>query len=321
MKSLNILFLTSFDFDVNGEKLERIREIAPDASVTAVPREEATPAMVKDAEIIIGRPKREYIRESDSLKWMQLPSAGADGYTDKSLFRNENFILTNCSGVYGMPIAEHVFGMIFAFNKNFYYHFKNRAEKKWDRKLNRADFCGSAIGIIGLGDIGSQIAKGAKGFGATVLAVKRTPDHKPEFVDELYGEDGIDTVMAKSDYVVIALPHTGTTKGIITEERLRKMKPGSFFINIARGDIVDQDALIKALREKRIAGAGLDATSPEPLPSGSPLWEMENVIITPHSSGFSPTNIDRRFEIFYENLKRYLTGEKLTHIVDMDKGY
>ncbi len=318
---MKIVIILSYDFMASEKNLADVRAVAPDAELAVTNQDEVTPEMVKDAEILFGLPKRPILDAAVNLKWLQLPTAGADMWGKRSLYREPLPIVTNIFGVFGIPIAEHVFCMILAHNKNLFLHMQNKVIRGWSRVRNVGDIYGATFGVLGLGDIGAEVAKRAHAWGARVLAVKRMPGEKPEFVDALYGEDGIDEVLSLSDYVVLALPDTPKTKGIIGEERLKKMKPTSFFVNIARGDLIDQDALVKALREKWIAGAGLDATSPEPLPNDSPLWDMDNVIITPHSSGFSPTNMDGRFMIFNENLRRYLAGEELIELVNMDEGY
>lgn len=318
-KTPNIVFFKVYDID--EKLLDRIKAAAPGASITITESTGITPEALKKAEIIFGWMTHEQINNAENLKWLHLPSAGADGHTDKALYRNQDIILTNSSGVFGMPIAEHILAMILSFNRDLHIYSVNKSENKWARKDARKDFFGSTTGIIGLGDIGTEVAVRAKALGSKVIAVKRTPVNKPDYVDELYGEDNIDYLLEQSDYVVLALPHTRKTQGIISEVRLRKMKRDAFIVNVGRGALIDQDALIKALSEGWIAGAGLDVTSPEPLPAESPLWGMPNVILTPHVSGSSPTNIHRVFDIFLENLKRYVNGDLLINRVDFDEQY
>jgi phosphoglycerate dehydrogenase-like enzyme len=256
------------------------------------------------------------------LKWLHLPSAGADGYTTYELYCNKEEIrITNSSGVFGLPIAEHIFAMILSHNHNLQDYAYHKAEKKWRRIHSAKDFYASTIGIIGLGDIGTEVAKRAKAWGARVLVVKRTLTETPEYIDQLYRLEEIDEVLKQSDYIILALPNTAKTVGLISEQKLRMMKPGAFLVNIGRGVLIDQEALIKALREGWIGGAGLDVTEPEPLPADSPLWELPNVIITPHASGGSPTNDQRRFQIFYQNLLRYRDKLPLENMVDFIEGY
>lgn len=274
-----------------------------------------------DAEIIIGQPVREYLKKAEKLKWVQLSSAGADHIADPDLFANKDVILTNSSGVYGKPIAEHVFAMILAFNRNLMQYERNRQNCKWAPVLPMRDFYGSTLCVVGLGDIGKEVAFRGKAFGARVIAVKRTSGECPPYVDELYRSDEIDRVLPQADYLVLALPNTPETSGILSEERIALLKPGVFIVNVGRGTVVCHEALVRALQEGRVAGAGLDVTHPEPLPADSPLWKMPNVIITSHTSGFSPGNWNRHAELIRENLARYVEGKPLINRVDFNTKY
>lgn len=318
---LHILIMNNAIFSVNEYYKRQIMEIAPDAELMIVNAKETAKEIIGKADIIFGWPKAEDLKEAVNLKWLHLPSAGADGYTDKASYCNKDIILTNSSGVFGLPIAEHIFAMILSYNRNLQEYAYNKLEKKWKGISETRDFYGSTIGIIGLGDIGSEVAKRAKAWGANVLAVKRTVTKVPEYVDKLYGLEEIDEVLKQSDYVVLALPNTPKTQGIISEERLRIMKPGAFLVNIGRGALIDQDALIRALKENRIGGAGLDVAAPEPLPKESPLWELPNVILTPHTSGTSPSNPGRRFDRFNQNLRLFMENKPLENLVDFTEGY
>ncbi len=320
-KIIDILVMTNKIFDMKKIYRKQILDSFPEVALTVVDNNEVTIGMIQKANIIFGWPKVDQLQMAKNLRWLHLPSAGADRYVNKENYCNKEIVLTNSSGVFGLPIAEHVFAMILAYNRNLQDYAYNKMETKWSRRLGTRDFYDSTIGIIGLGDIGNEVAWRAKAWGAKVLAVKRTPTIIPEYVDELYNADGIDKVLAQSDYVVLALPNTAKTKGIIDEQKLGKMKSHGFLVNIGRGTLINQDALIKALREKWIGGAGLDVTDPEPLLEDSPLWNLPNVIITPHTSGGSPTNDQRRFEIFNKNLHRYINSQPLDNLVDFVEGY
>ncbi|NLN65133.1 MAG: D-2-hydroxyacid dehydrogenase [Clostridiaceae bacterium] len=274
-----------------------------------------------DVEIIFGQPRREYLKKAMALRWVQLPSAGADNIADINLFASDKVILTNASGVYGKPIAEHVFAMILSFNRNLIQYERNRQKCKWAVIPQVRDLYRSTLCVIGLGDIGSEVAILGKAFGAKVIALKRTPGERPAYVDELYGMEELDRVLAQSDYLVLALPNTPETKGIMSAERIALLKPEAFIVNVGRGSAICQEALICALQEGRIAGAGLDVTVPEPLPSDSPLWKMPNVIITSHSSGTSPGNWSRYAALIQENFTRYIDGKQLANQVDFNLKY
>ncbi len=323
MSSLDILVLSKDFFGITEEDQKEIHSIAPDCKITAIDRDNASIDQIKRAEIILGPPDIKKLKYAENLRWLQLMSAGADGYTDRSIYFNRSIILTNLSGVYGPPIAEHVLSMILAFIKNLHIHMASKVSKTWNRIGSTKNFYGSTLGVIGLGDIGNEVAKRAHALGARVIAVKRVISSVriPYYVDELYGEEWIDALMQRSDYIVLALPDTEKTKGIINRERINKMKPDAFIINVGRGSIIDQDALIQALEEHRIAGAGLDVTTPEPLPVTSKLWTLSNVILTYHSAGTSFDNSKGYNRSIIENLRLYLQGKPLMNLVDFDEGY
>lgn len=320
-KKIEILVIMNAFIDMEERHQQLIQQTFPKVSLQIVDEHEVTLSMIQKAEIIFGWPSAEHLQKAECLKWLHLPSAGVDGYAHRELYAHKDICLTNSSGVFGMPIAEHVFSMILAYNRNLQAYTKNKTAKKWNRIEETRDFFGSTIGIIGLGDIGTEVAKRAKAWGAKVLAVKRSISYKPEYVDQMYGLEEIDRVLEQSDYVVLALPHTPKTEGIITGARLRIMKSTAFLVNIGRGALIDQDALVQALRENWIGGAGLDVTTPEPLPEESPLWELPNVILTLHTSGNSPSNFERKFEIFINNLKAYCENQSLENVVNFEEGY
>ena len=313
---LHILIMSNSIFNVNEFYKNKIMEIAPYADLMIVDADKITKELIRKADIIYGWPEKELLKAAENLKWLQLPSAGADGYTNKAIYCNKDIVLTNSSGVYGLPIAEHVFSMILSFNRHLQEYAYQKKDKQWKVLPSVRDFYGSTVGIIG-----TEVAKRAKAWGANVLAVKRTITEVPDYVDGLYSLEEIDEVLKQSDYVVLALPNTPKTRGIISEERINRMKPDAFLVNIGRGALVDQEALIRALKEKRIGGAGLDVTTPEPLPEDSPLWELPNVILTPHTSGLSPSNLIRRFDMFNRNLKLFIENKPLENQVDFTEGY
>ncbi len=316
-----ILVLTNEIFDLPEGAETEIRKIAPKLELKVVESSSNYSSLLKESEIVFGWPKTDFVKKSEKLKWLHLPSAGVDRYADKEIYQNQDIKLTNSSGVYGKPIAEHVFAMIMAHSRNLIDYAYDKKEKKWQRKNEIKDFFNSTVGILGLGDIGTTIAKRAKAWGAEVLALKRTMTELPDYVDQIYLNQDLDKLLKKSDYVILTLPGTPATEGIIGREEFQLMKNSAFIINIGRGTLIKQDDLIEALQEGEIAGAGLDVTEPEPLPAANKLWEMENVILTPHTSGFSPTNDQRRYEIFKDNLKRYLNNKKLINKVDFELKY
>jgi len=314
----NTLILNMLNF--NKKQLEDFKKISPGIKFICGENKNFTEDDYRKADVIWGWPDSEKLKIAANLKWLQLGSAGVDRHVDSDLYQNK-VILTNASGVYGPPIAEHILGMILAFNRNIHIYIQQQINKKWQSKKNNKDFFDSTLAIIGLGDIGCNLARRAKQLGANVLAVKRTRLKKPDFVDELFGPDDLKEVLMSADYIALTLPLTDKTRGIISEKEFMIMKNDSFIVNVGRGPLIDQDALIKALEAGLIGGAGLDVTDPEPLPEESPLWNFENVIISPHDSGRSPSNDKRIFEIFKTNLVRFINKEKLINVVDFEQGY
>ncbi|MGP3777852.1 D-2-hydroxyacid dehydrogenase [Halanaerobium saccharolyticum] len=316
-----ILVIRNEIFDLPEAAEAEIKKINPEVELNLIDSNSDYLPLLKEAEIVFGWPKTELLKKAENLKWLHLPSAGVDRYANKELYQNRDLMLTNSSGVYGKPIAEHVFSMIMAHNRNLIDYAYDKKEKKWQRKNDIKDFFNSTVGILGLGDIGSTIAKRAKAWGAGVLALKRTMIELPNYVDQIYLNDDLDKLLKESDYLILTLPGTPETEGIIGRKELKMMKDTAFIVNIGRGSLIKQDELLEALKNNWIAGAGLDVTDPEPLPEDSELWELDNLILTPHTSGFSPTNDQRRFEIFKDNLQSYLNGQSLINKVDFELKY
>jgi phosphoglycerate dehydrogenase-like enzyme len=278
---------------------------------------------IQDAEIILGWKKevKDILENSTSLKWVQTWSAGVNNLPLQTL-NERGVMVTSANGVHAYPISETIFGLMLALTRNIHSYVRNQATKTWHHAGLRLEIHGKTIGIIGVGAIGKETAKIAKAFGMKVLGVRNSllPE---EHVDEMYSTSELDSVLPQCDYVVSTLPLTSSTKGLFSSKQFQVMKRDAFFINIGRGEIVVEKDLIHALQTGEIAGAGLDVFEVEPLPESSPLWEMENVIITPHTSG-STEYYDRRVveDIFLPNLRQYVNGEKPSiNVVDFVKGY
>lgn len=276
---------------------------------------------VRDADILIvsWRLPAGTIKSAVSLKWIHSIGAGVDGILTSDVL-DSPVVVTSSSGIHREPISEHVLTFMLSFVREFHTFARQQMKKEWKR-FELEELAGKTLGIIGLGEIGSEIAVKARVFGLKVIAVKRTSSEKPGFVDELWLQDKLKDLLRESDFVVLSLPLTPETRGFIGEDELRAMKKSAYFINISRGKIVQEAKLIQALREGWIAGAGLDVFEEEPLPEKSELWEMPNVIITPHVAGSNPQYTQRAMMIFEGNLKRFLKGEKLENLVDKKLGY
>ncbi len=259
------------------------------------------------------------LNAAPSLRWHHAPNAGVNHIlTPKYLERD--LILTNGAGVHGIPIAEFVITYLLAYSKRLPSLYKLQNEQNWQRGLPIQELFGKTLLIIGAGGIGQEIAVRAKAFGMRIFGSSRHPKPLPNF-DKVVGANEWKELLPESEFVVIAAPLTPETKGMIDVETLGLFRPGSYLINIARGAIVEESALTKALQEGWIAGAALDTVFTEPLPAESPLWTLPNVFITPHCSGNSPRVKERTIALFLENFTRYRQGQQLRNVVDKTAGY
>ncbi|WP_152588097.1 D-2-hydroxyacid dehydrogenase [Nostoc sphaeroides] len=254
-----------------------------------------------------------------ALRWQQSPSAGVNHILTPT-FLQKDIILTNGAGVHAIPISEFVLAFMLYHAKNLRKLQTLQNEHTWVRGVFLEELADANLLILGTGNIGKAIASRAKAFGVTVWGSRRHPEPLPNF-DKIVGADEWRSLLPAADYVVIATPLTPETRGLIDETALRSMRQSAYLINIARGAIVDEAALITALREGWIAGAGLDTVATEPLPPESPLWSLPNAFITPHCSALSPRLRERIAQLFIDNLKRYQTGQPLRNVVDKQAGY
>jgi phosphoglycerate dehydrogenase-like enzyme len=255
------------------------------------------------------------------LKWIQLTSAGADRLLNSG-FIQQGVTVTTVSGLHATPIGEFVLQSLLMIAKKAPQYIRSQMRHEWSRFMPR-ELYGATVGIVGAGNIGAEVGRLAKAFGCRVIATRRSasePGSAP-YADEVLPAAQLSRLLAESDYVVLSMPLTPETRGMIGEAELRSMKPTAALINIARGPVVDEEALIRGLREGWIAAAALDVFDKEPLPSDSPLWEMENVIVSPHISGGTEIYNVRAVDIFCDNLRRYLAGESLRNVVDPERGY
>ncbi len=301
-----------------------ITEADPDIDLRIVPRDE-TEAALADADILIGwGASTELLAAAPKLRWIQTPTAGVDRI-DRDQIKSRNIFLTNSSGVHAVNIPEHILGFMLAFSRQLHTAFEQQQEHHWDGDTIRPhtfELMGSTLLIAGLGHIGEGLAVRAKGLGMHVIGMRRRLGiARDSAVDELIGFDQLLDRVGEADHVAITLPLTAETTGMFSAEVIAAMKPGSYIYNIGRGPIIDQDAMIDALERRHLAGAGLDVTTPEPLPPSSPLWSAPNVIITPHTSGWSPRNLERGVPIWIENIRRFRAGEPLVNQIDLDAGY
>ncbi|MFN6559006.1 MAG: D-2-hydroxyacid dehydrogenase [Nostoc sp. ChiSLP01] len=259
------------------------------------------------------------LEAAPALRWHHAPNAGVN-HILTPIYLKRDIILTNGAGVHGIPIAEFVITYILARAKHLQELYSLQAQRHWKRGFTIKELTDATLLIIGAGGIGQEIAARAKPFGLKIIGSRRHPQELPNF-DKVVGTDEWRSLLPTVDYVVIATPLTHETKEFIDESVLRSLPPHAYLINIARGGVIDESALIKALTEGWIAGAALDTVTTEPLPPESPLWSLPNIFITPHTSGHSPKSKQRSIALFIDNLRRYQAGEPLRNVVDKEAGY
>jgi phosphoglycerate dehydrogenase-like enzyme len=254
-----------------------------------------------------------------SLRWVHTVTAGID-HVLAALPEERDVLITNAAGVFDVPIAETVLAYILLFAKRMPEFLAQQREREW-RLLRLQEVAGATVGILGMGGIGTEVARRCKALGMRVMAMRRHPDKGSPFVDEMVGPERLTELLGAAQYVVIALPATRETRGLLGPAELANMRPDGVLINVARGAIVDERALCNVLSAGHIGGAALDVFLEEPLPDTSPLWHLSNVIITPHNSWSTPHLKSREVDLFLDNLGRYLDGEVLINVVDPSREY
>lgn len=278
----------------------------------------------KEAEILITNGNEvtaDVLAKLPNLKWIQALFAGFD-QMPLQVLKERGILLTNARGIHGIQMAEYTLGVMLHHTRALGHFFKNQEQRVWDRRIRVDELYEKTLGVVGTGAIGSAIAERARAFGMKVYGLSRRGNAHPAF-EQVYTRDELPLLLRQSDFVVVITPLTPETEGMIGEEELKMMKKEAVFIDIARGRIVDENALLRALREGWIAAAYLDVFSEEPLPQDHPLWNAPNCWITPHVAGLTPRYMERALNIFTHNLPLYLDGqfEKMANLIDLDQGY
>jgi D-2-hydroxyacid dehydrogenase (NADP+) len=255
------------------------------------------------------------VDEFPKLKWIQLLMAGYDNVDVEGL-KHKGITVSNARDIFSITIAEDVISKMLFFNRNTDFYIKSMQNQEWKPISKEPEIFGSVVSILGTGSIGQELAKRLKAFGTKkILGYKRTYSEVPNF-DEIYTDnDGLNKIIRQADYFIIALPLTEETYKMINKEKLQLLKESAVLINVARGDIIDQEALIEHLKSKKIRGAGLDVTSPEPLPKEHELWTLDNVYITPHNASSSPYMKERLYNLTKENIKRFIENQELKYLL------
>ena len=269
----------------------------------------------------------EQFRLAEKLSWIHAPTAAVHQLLFPELEKSD-VVLTNAHEVHGPVVAEHVIALVFALAKKIPQAARLQEkciwgqDAMWNEGPRPREVAGATLGLIGLGSIGRPVARMASALGMRVIAVREHPEkEKPEGVAAVYAPPRLKELLSESDFVVVAAPLTEATRGLINAERLGSMREDAYLINVGRGPQVEETALADALRSRRIAGAALDVFEQEPLPRESPLWELETLLITPHTAGLTEKLWERHYALFSENLRRYLAREPLLLVVDKHKGY
>lgn len=304
-------------------ELKALKEVAPQSEfILCNDRQQITTPQLEKATLIFGNVTPEQLKQAKNLKWIQTNSAGVDAYCEPGILAN-GAVMTNATGAYGMPISEYMVGTVFAFYKNLFKYKLRQTQAIWSNVGHVKYVENTKVLCIGLGDIGSNFAMRMKKLGAYTIGIKRTTINKPDYMDELYTTKQLKEVISKVDIIALSLPRTKETFHLLDEEMFALMKEDALIINVGRGDAIDTKALVKCLQSGKLLGAALDVFEEEPLPKEHPLWQMENVLITPHVSGgnYDKETGDIVFMLMLSNFKRYFNDEPLKNIVDLTTGY
>lgn len=306
---------------ISAEHLDRLRAVSPEITVS---RE----FDLAGADVVLGNVARDELPGAAKLRWVQCPSAGVE-HCPLEEYAARDIVLTNAQGCYGPEIAEHAFGLLFALTRGIGAAAQQMRDRKWGyddggKRAKLIELRGMTMGIVGLGGIGREVARRAKAMDMKTIAVDAEPMLPERFamVDDVQLVDnGLTPLLERSDVVVLCCPSTAKSRGMIGAEQFSQMKRGAYLINVARGKLVQTDALLDALKSEKIAGAALDVTDPEPLPADHALWAQPNVVVTSHIAGRSQFSWERVQRVFVDNATRFARGWPMLNVVDKRKGY
>lgn len=325
---------------IDEERLDQVREAVGKMKIVNANDEAEAALAIVDATAFFGKITPELLERANKLEWIQSPTASLEHYLFPELVEHP-CQLSNMRGLYYDVIADHVFGYVLMFARNLHLYLRRQMESRWEPvggEAARSDFLSGpgqvsdidrgalhlpdcTMGIVGVGSIGAEIARRARAFGMHVLGVDPIHRELPEVLPEIWPVHRLPELLAASDFVVIAAPHTPETEKLFSAEQFQQMRESAYLVNIGRGAIVDLAALTEALQQQQIAGAALDVFETEPLPAEHPLWKMENVLITPHIAAASPRIAERHTETLLENIRCYIRGEDPLTLVDKQKWF
>ena len=303
---------------------EKLGARFPEATFSMALTDPAEVREIVDADAFLGWPEPEAIAAAQRLRWIHVPGMGINNTMRSPGIAESGIVVTNSPGAHTSPIADHVMFFVLSLAHQGRRLLDDQRARRWDtgsyeRQLRDLD--GSHMLLIGLGGIGRAVFQRAQSFGMQVSAIDPNPTDVPAGVREVGGEDRLDALLADTDWLVVTAPVTTGTRNMIDARRIGLLKHGASVIVISRGGIVDEVALAEALRSGRLFGAGLDATEVEPLPAESPLWNMDNVLISPHCSGVTPSNWKQRRQTLEDQVRRFVEGRPLAYICDLERGY
>lgn len=307
------------------EQIDAFRALAARTGgheVIHVANEAESVANVSEAEVLLGWFSKPVCAAAEDLRWIQSFSTGMDHWLFPEIIERDEVKISNVAGLYASQGAEHAWALLLALTRGVLTSWDNQKQKKWGGGAN-VELAGSTLGLVGLGGFGIEMAKRAQGYTMTILAVDAVRTQKPGYVAELKPatKENLHSLLERSDVVMMACPLTDETYHLISSAELAKMKPTAYLINVTRGGIIDEPALVEALKAGQIAGAGLDVTEKEPLSPDRSPWEAPNLILTPHRAGASQHRPRMVFEFFLKNLERYLTGETPVALIDKRRGF
>jgi D-2-hydroxyacid dehydrogenase (NADP+) len=312
---------------IPDDDVARLRTLVPDATIVHARTREELLAGIVDADAALSwRIDGDALTRATRLRWIQSPATGIAPALLSDELRRRPIFLTNSRGVNALAVAEHGFALLLALNRDLHVALARQASRAWAQNemtaLEPRLLRGLTLGLVGLGMIGGETARLAHAFGMRVVATRRRPElPAPDHVDEILPARELHRLLGQSDVVLLAAPETAETQRLIDDAALAAMKPDALLINVGRGALIDEPALVRALAGRRIGGAGLDVFADEPLPPSSPLWSLPNVILTPHVAGVRADYWRVAVDMFVDNLRRFEAGAPLLNMVDKDAGY
>ncbi len=309
------------NIDLDDAQISRIEAVSDAVDVMKADSQGEALELMPEIDVVFGRFDHEMFLRGERLKWVQVTSAGVDDmmYPD---FVESDVVMTSAKGIVGVHLADHAMALLLALTRGIAWAIRHPSWDQRDATREMSwELLGRTMGIVGLGGTGREVAARALGFGMRVIAVDPMDVDVPEGVEYCRKLDGLHDLLEVSDVVAICAPLTPETEGMFDRDAFNRMQSHAILVNVTRGPIMDEEALVEALETGSIGGAGLDVVPEEPMPDDHPLWRFDNVVITPHSAGGSPHRMDRSVDLFCDNLTRLLAGESLTSVIDKSKGY